>query len=171
MRLGTAIDRIEQDMWDERKDSDADRWILSNGEVRLFLTETLALGPKPSVGTCPLVEWHQEVFGGQFRGVYSLGIYNPRAIGGTSTPSQHGFANAEDPAHDDFKVMQAIFDYTYKERVRLKVAHVIFNRKVWSYNNPTIHAYTGENPHTSHVHVDFLPQLSGAYRASTCQGH
>jgi hypothetical protein len=162
------MDRIEKDMRSQRPDSDLDRWILANkAGVRLYITETVSFAPAPSVGTCPLVAWHKEAFG-MFPGLFTRGIYNCRSIAGSSSPSQHSYANAEDPAHDNFATMQAMFNWMVENADRLDIEHVIFNRKIWSRSYGYIRPYTGDNPHIDHVHVDFRPNLSGSCRASQC---
>jgi Extensin-like protein C-terminus len=119
------------------------------------------LAPEPAIGTAPLKVWHREVFG-QIAGLTSFGIFNCRPIQGSTTPSQHSFANAED-VHGTSSQMQKIFDLTVENHKRLKVAHVIFNRKIWSSDRAAegVRPFTGENPHTDHVHTDFNPQRSG----------
>jgi hypothetical protein len=119
------------------------------------------LAAEPTSGTAPLKQWHREVFG-ETSGLTSFGIFNCRPIQGSTTPSQHSFANAED-VHGKSAQMQRIFDFTVKNQKRLKVAHVIFNRKIWSSDRAAegVRPFTGENPHTDHVHCDFNPQRTG----------
>jgi hypothetical protein len=117
---------------------------------------------EPSIGTAPLKQWHGEVFG-RVKGLVSFGIFNCRPIAGTTTRSQHSFANGED-VHGTSAQMKKVFDFTVENAQRLKLAHVIFNRKIWSSDRASegVRPFTGENPHTDHVHVDFNPQRSGA---------
>lgn len=129
--------------------------------VAVRKVQTTPLADEPSIGTAALKVWHQEVFGA-VKGLVSWGIYACRVISGSTTMSQHSYANAED-AHGTAAQMQAAWDYTYKHRERLKVAHMIYNHKIWSSDRASegVRPFTGSNPHTDHLHCDFNPQRSG----------
>ncbi|EMQ98329.1 peptidoglycan-binding domain-containing protein [Paeniglutamicibacter gangotriensis] len=94
-------------------------------------------------------------------GAQNSGIYNCRNVRGSSrTNSLHGEWRAVDfglkwasdiPAYDEFA-----------EQLRLNSAElgiqcIIFNRKIFSggYENKGWHRYSGVNPHTDHLHVEF----------------
>jgi hypothetical protein len=101
------------------------------------------------------------------------GCYNCRSIAGSSTPSQHSYGNADDlfpkPGNDDLErkdIFHAVIwqatHRTKENRLRpLPIAHVIDHdaRLIWT-PSEGIHAYTGDTG--DHVHLDYLPQYSGA---------
>lgn len=97
----------------------------------------------------------------RFKGrVSSFGICSCRSIVGSPGEwSQHAYCNAED-IHGTAAVMQAVANFLVHEAGRLNVENVIYNRRIWNAGQGW-HAYTGENPHTDHVHVDFHPAGSG----------
>ncbi len=37
---------------------------------------------------------------------------------------------------------------------------IIWNREIWSTQRPVKHRYTGHDPHTGHIHVDFTRDAS-----------
>ena len=92
----------------------------------------------------------------RFAGMTSLGVVAKRYIKGTSIPSEHWCGNAIDFAGtaDQMIRLQA---YLEKNAVRLKVNYVIHNKQV-SKQGGVRKVYTGADPHTSHVHVDFFPK-------------
>jgi hypothetical protein len=88
--------------------------------------------------------------------ITSTGIVSVRDIAGSSTPSQHSFGNAVDifsPVKDQ------IWAWAIRNNVRYSVRLVIYNRRQWYKGG--ISGYSGVNPHTDHVHVDFWPQYGG----------
>jgi hypothetical protein len=168
-KLATAA--INQRLRNRRDDIDLDTYLLklAGSGVILAIREVLPnpLAAEPPIGTCPLKTWHREVFG-QFDDVESWGIYNPRNIAGTSTPSQHAYANAED-VHGSAKEMAEVFEFTWWNGKRLAVAHTIYNHQIWTPGDASPRPYTGSNPHTDHVHTDFNPQIAGAFRPIDCE--
>lgn len=91
--------------------------------------------------------------------VENWGICNCRRICDGCPWSQHAYCNAID-IHGSTTVMAEIANYLVHNASRLKVAHVIYNRRVWS-PEAGWHSYTGVSPHTDHVHVDCFPQGTG----------
>jgi flagellar protein FlgJ len=89
-------------------------------------------------------------FGGD---IQNVGILSVRNIAGTDTPSQHSFGNACDIFATNKEVIWA---WAIRNNLRYSVRLVIYNRRQWYKGGQS--AYTGSNPHTDHVHVDFWPQ-------------
>lgn len=89
------------------------------------------------------------------------GIYNCRPVrGSTRTTSLHGEGRAVDfglkyaediPAYDRFAEQLRL------NSTELGIQCIIFNRKIFSggYESKGWHRYTGVNPHTDHLHVEF----------------
>ena len=171
--LTTCIDAIKANARKAKDNNQQDSWYLKvtfkgTQVVVLTLNESITFAPAPSVGTCPLVAWHKEAFA-KFADLRSFGIYNCRPIAGSSTMSQHSYANAEDPTHSSMKVMGELANWTVANAQRLKVHNVIFNGRIWTSESRQWRALSPSvNQHKDHVHIDFLPALSGACRASTC---
>lgn len=99
-------------------------------------------------------------------GARSMGIASCRKIAGSSSWSQHAFNNAEDWGAPSMEKKKKIAMFFRKYAATMHVEHIIFNRKVWSrgdsaYNWENWHTYTGEDPHTSHVHIDMTPNKGG----------
>jgi hypothetical protein len=93
------------------------------------------------------------------------GIYNPRNIAGTNTPSLHAEGRALDIGLDVRKpaekmIGDGLFKIFVDVAVQTGLEEVIWNRQIWSTRNPHIHPYTGHSPHTDHVHVGFTRQAS-----------
>lgn len=93
-------------------------------------------------------------------GAQNSGIYNCRSIRGGSTNSLHGEGRAVDFGLKWASTRGAFEEFA--EQLRLNSAElgiqcIIFNRKIFSggYANKGWHNYTGVNPHTDHLHVEF----------------
>lgn len=87
----------------------------------------------------------------------AIGIWSKRNIAGTNTPSQHSYGNAIDwhgAKGIGDPIMQELADYLVDNASKYHIANVIYNRKIWNQPNGWYH-YSGQNPHTNHVHVDF----------------
>lgn len=99
----------------------------------------------------------------QFPALYSLGICSCRRVAGSKTWSQHSYCNAEDFG-GGFAVMAAAADWLVDNSgsrgLRLPVAQVIFNRRVWEPSSGWRY-YGGSDPHTSHIHVTGAPMRTG----------
>lgn len=96
----------------------------------------------------------REVFG--FTG--TIGGYSNRNIAGTNTLSKHALGKAIDVMTYSNKALgQRIADFFVQNRSQYGVDNVIFNRRIanarrgWNYG-----AYSGQNPHTDHPHIDFF---------------
>jgi hypothetical protein len=88
-----------------------------------------------------------------FRG--TIGGYSYRNIAGTSTLSQHAKGLAIDVMIPLGPESDAIFNYFAGPGFgRFHVANVIHNRMIYNAGRG-LHPYTGVNPHTDHVHIDF----------------
>lgn len=90
----------------------------------------------------------------------AIGVWSPkggRNVAGTSVPSEHNIGNAIDwhgAKGIGDPVMQELADYLVANHSTYSAKNVIYNRRIW--NSPKgWHTYTGKNPHTNHVHVDF----------------
>ena len=143
--------------------ADAGDFVVFRGDDkhRLIIAKKNIIYPKiiDTDGTAAVDLWHSEVFA-RFKGrLSSFGICSCRPIAGTSSWSQHAYCNAED-VHGSAAVMEEVWDYTIAHGVRLRVAHVIYARRIWQPGGGVSY-YGGTNPHYDHDHVDFLPQGSG----------
>jgi len=91
----------------------------------------------------------------------AIGVWSPkggRNVAGTDIPSEHNIGNAIDwhgAKGIGDPVMQELADYLVANHSVYSAKNVIYNRRIW--NSPKgWHAYKGENPHTNHVHIDFI---------------
>ena len=90
----------------------------------------------------------------------SLGIYNPRNVAGTNTPSAHAEGRALDigllVSNPSEKLLgDQLFQAFIETGPQVGLDHVIWNRKIWSISQGGPRPYTGVSPHTDHVHVAF----------------
>jgi len=124
----------------------------------------------------PTINWQQNqpapthairMIHANFPQVKNVGIYVPRNIAGTSTPSAHGQGraldiglNANRPAE---KVLgDELFKALIRSAHRSGIDNVIWNRQIWSVAKggprPWIGNYANgapRNPHTDHIHVEW----------------
>lgn len=73
--------------------------------------------------------------------------YNKRNIAGTNIPSAHSWGGALDLFGGDLK---AKAEWATRQK---GVKNVIYNRKIWTPAKGW-RRYTGQDPHTGHVHVE-----------------
>jgi hypothetical protein len=170
--LGACIDGIAASAMKVRRVCEHGRWLLNisrrdTSRLTLALQEGTPFAQEVDCGTCPLKIWHREIHD-HFAPLRSYGIYDCRPIEGLNEPSQHSYANAEDVHSSVLDTMRAVACYTAENAQRLSVHHVIFYREWWRSENPVWEAFPGEDDHTDHVHVDFLPPLGGKCRISQC---
>lgn len=134
--------------------------IRTSGRRQLIVRAAIAQ-PKliDTTGNARVDAMHTAVWD-RFHGkVSSFGICSCRPIDGTNEWSQHAYCNAED-IHGSPSVMQNVANFLVKDHKKYDVCNVIYNHRIW--NSPAgWHAYSGINPHTDHVHADFLPQGTG----------
>ena len=106
----------------------------------------------------PLALWR--IIHANFPQTRNLGIYNPRNIAGTRTPSLHSEGRALDIGLSaNVPRERTIGDLLFRDfaelGVQMQLQEVIWNQQIWSDARRHIHAYTGANPHTDHIHVGF----------------
>ncbi len=83
-----------------------------------------------------------------------------RKIKNTNSWSQHSYGNAID-SWATTALMGLMAWWTVNNATRFRISRVIFNRRIWKPDGRGWRTYTGVNPHTSHVHTDYLPQWVG----------
>jgi hypothetical protein len=97
-----------------------------------------------------------------FPQITQTGIYNNRNVAGTNKKSSHAegrgldfHLDANDP--DQKALGDELFDAIIRKADKIGVDNVIWNRQIWSVGKRVAgkRKYTGENPHTDHVHVEF----------------
>jgi hypothetical protein len=86
-------------------------------------------------------------------GISNVGGFNDRNIAGTNDKSDHAYGLAL----DFMGGKQDLADFTVKKAAELGVKYVIYNSHIWSAERAGEgwRPYSGENPHTDHVHVSF----------------
>jgi hypothetical protein len=93
------------------------------------------------------------------------GIYNPRNIAGTNTPSLHAEGRALDIGLSinvpiEKTIGDQLFDMFIDLAGDMGLQEIIWNREIWSIQRPVKHPYTGHDPHTGHIHVGFTRDAS-----------
>lgn len=83
-----------------------------------------------------------------------------RTIAGSTSWSQHAYGNAIDAFGSSIR-LTAVASWAWRNSSKWSVRTIIHNRRVWTSYNPTWRTYTGVNPHTDHVHLDFNPKWEG----------
>jgi len=110
--------------------------------------------PQPA----PLALWR--IIHANFPQTRNLGIFNPRNIAGTRTPSLHSEGRALDiglfaSVTRERTIADLLFGDFAEIGVLLQLEELIWNHQIWSDSRRYIHPYTGVNPHTDHIHVGF----------------
>lgn len=103
-----------------------------------------------------------------FANLQNMGTYNCRRIANSTSYSDHAWGAAIDwgsgnvsPSEQQKTSMKTLFDYCINSSIAYHINYVIYNRKIWSRSNSTVHNYTGTNPHTNHVHISFTDSGTG----------
>jgi hypothetical protein len=126
-------------------------------------------GPEP--GAKAFMAWALAAYGEQ--GLKNLGIYNCRAVAGSSTTSLHGEGRACDlginPHGAEYGTLLA-------EQLRLHSAElgiqcIIWNRRIWSaaYPDAGWRAYTGVSAHDDHIHLELTRAAARTLTAAQIQ--
>lgn len=101
----------------------------------------------------------------------SAGICNRRKIGGSSDWSQHSPWKPPDPGANawdytgSFRTLKRITDDLVRHADELHVGRIIFNRRIWEPGSGW-RPYGGEDPHTTHGHVEGRPERHGTPKKS-----
>jgi hypothetical protein len=96
--------------------------------------------------------------GANFPFARNLGIYNNRNVAGTSTPSAHAEGRALDigllvNVAREKTLGDRLFDIFIRDAAEIGMDHVIWDQQIWSPQRPRVRSYTGQNPHTDHIHL------------------
>ncbi len=107
-------------------------------------------GPKP--GTTELSEYIMDRWGAR-----NLGIYNCRDVVGGSSLSLHAEGRAFDAGllvsnADEKRRGDELFMWAIVNAANIGAQEIIWNHEIWT-PSQGLHPYTGENPHTDHVHI------------------
>lgn len=104
-------------------------------------------------GMHPYVEAYYNRIKDKFGPTKFMGAYNNRNVRGGSSKSMHAYGRAFDVGGSG-KVMSKIAEYartTFKD-----LQYVIYNRRIAGIGKGSKwRHYSGQNPHTDHVHIDF----------------
>lgn len=113
----------------------------------------------PSQGALGAMAWFLAKY--KELGGRNSGIYNCRPVrGSTRTTSLHGEGRAMDFGlrwYDKIEVFEEFAEQLRRNSKELGIQCIIFNRKIFSggYKHKGWYNYTGVNPHTDHLHVEF----------------
>lgn len=101
-------------------------------------------------------------------GIKVIGGYADRNIAGTSIKSDHAYGLALDfmcsiPTGDRLAA------YAKDHAAAYGITYIIHNRKIWSVarSKEGWRTYSGENPHTDHVHISFKSSGGGSLPTDT----
>jgi hypothetical protein len=116
-------------------------------------------GPQPA----PKALW--KLVHANFPQTRNDGIYNDRNIAGTRTKSLHAEGRALDIGlsvtdPNEKLIGDQLFAAFIENAGVAGFQELIWNRKIWSSTNPTLHHYTGHDPHTGHIHAGFTRAAS-----------
>jgi len=110
--------------------------------------------PASSSGVNPVAEQTWEEVSKTFPGVKHLGIWGDKRH--QKSKSDHNTGDALDIGIKDSSQGEQIAQKLIKEAQDKNIKYIIWNKQIW---NPSIsnswRPYSGENPHTTHVHVSF----------------
>jgi hypothetical protein len=90
----------------------------------------------------------------EFQGARSGGIYNYRNVRGGASLSLHAEGRAVDIFPQDKSQGDAIAAWAVKNASCYQIQRVIWYRKIWDGYTQKWREYTGEHPHTDHVHIE-----------------
>ena len=95
------------------------------------------------------------------------GIYNDRNIAGSTRKSLHATGRAVDlklsvSISSQKEIADRLFDIFIDNAVLVGFQEIIWNKEIWSLQQPVKHAYKGlhKDPHTGHIHVGFTEAAS-----------
>ena len=116
-------------------------------------------GPQPA----PRALW--EAVHANFPNVRNLGIYSPRYVAGTHTPSHHSEGRALDiglnvTLPDEKRLGDKLFTLLIDCARDLGLDEIIWNHRIWCMHRPLVYPYQGQNPHDDHIHVGFTRTAS-----------
>jgi hypothetical protein len=105
----------------------------------------------------------------KFKNVTGVGIFNCRKVAGSDSYSQHAWGNAADIFGPQF-VRAAIVKWSLGRWVRkhYHIHMIIHQETYWEYPSFLPRHYNGI-PHSTHVHVDFLPYHEGIPPCATAR--
>jgi hypothetical protein len=91
-------------------------------------------------------------FGGYNSRTTAMGSFSFHAVG-LAADLHFNVKNAQEEATGEM-----LFYAFIRNATIIGIDHIIWNRRIWSKEKPTIRPYTGgkRNPHTNHVHIAFL---------------
>lgn len=102
------------------------------------------------------------------------GIYAPRTIAGSKTPSHHAEGRAIDfmiatlaGGAADVAKGQPLVDALGPHGQRLGIDQIIWNRRIWSGRSPGGRKYTGLSPHYDHVHLGLTREAAASLDLDT----
>ncbi|MDH5407172.1 MAG: hypothetical protein OEY00_01025 [Gammaproteobacteria bacterium] len=89
-----------------------------------------------------------------------LGIYVKRNIAGTTKPSSHGEGRALDIGllvkwPWEKEIGDGLFKIFIDNAKELGLDYAIWNRQIWSTSKGGPRRYSGQSPHTDHIHLTF----------------
>jgi len=156
LRLGRHLRRAKLgDIWQfECRRAGGPRWAVVKVKVRLPTVDTVGNSRIDDIYTFVLARWSD---------TDSAGICARRLIRGGSGWSQHSPWGPPDPGSNAWDIVHrfTVMGEISAALTQLNVVgRVIFNRRIWDPAQGW-HAYTGTDPHTSHIHAEGTPERSG----------
>lgn len=125
----------------------------------------------PSEGALGAMAWFLAKY--KELGGRNSGIYNCRPVrGSTRTTSLHGEGRAMDFGlrwYDKIEIFEEFAEQLRLNSKELGIQCIIFNKRIFSggYKNKGWYNYTGVNPHTDHLHVEFSWTAAGRDKDDT----
>lgn len=100
-----------------------------------------------------------------FPQITQTGIYNDRNVAGTAKKSSHAEGRGLDIHLSAFRSEQRmladqLFPVFIRKASQLGIDNVIWNKQIWSQSKGGPRLYTGKNPHTDHIHIEFTREGS-----------
>lgn len=111
---------------------------------------------------------------GRFNRLTDLGIYNPRTIRGTGTPSLHNVGRAWDagtPSVEAKSQGTELANLLVTHHLDLGVQLVIWQRRIWSNIRKAEgwRVYRGTSPHTEHMHIELTIEAGAGLTSGIIQ--
>jgi peptidoglycan L-alanyl-D-glutamate endopeptidase CwlK len=108
-----------------------------------------------SAGENPMARKTFKDFQTEFSGITNMGIWGDKRHREENPSSDHNTADALDIGVQNIDQGNKVAEKLIREAKDRNIKYIIFNNRIWNTKTNTWSAYTGDNPHKTHVHTSF----------------
>jgi hypothetical protein len=106
-------------------------------------------------GENPMARKTFKDFQTEFSGITNMGIWGDKRHREENPSSDHNTADALDIGVQNIDQGNKVAEKLIREAKDRNIKYIIFNNRIWNAKTNTWSAYTGDNPHKTHVHTSF----------------